>query len=597
MYFVVSDMGEVDPMYQFSLKYFKQLFNNTIATSEKSDDLQTRLDICLEETTVCIYKNVSRGLFEKHKLVFSFLLCSEIMKTEGEITPLEWNFFLRGPIRGIEKQNVPKPENTTWLPLNVWKMACEMSDTFEDFRYIHYDLDKTPVWIRLDEGPEVRANSPPERFLYAVLDPPEYNDGDLPLPDRVNGNWNDRLTAFQKLMFVKVFCEERTTFAVTEFVSECLGKQFVESPPVTLPELFESMSKTTPLVFVLSPGSDPMTSFLRFAKDMGVHENVKSISLGQGQGPVADKMIKNATQFGDWVFVQNCHLAASWMNAMEDIKNIQETSSLLHSNFRLYLSSMPAKHFPVSVLQNSVKVTNEPPKDIRANLRRAFIDMSTTFFEDHPLGMDWRKIIFGICFFHAVILERKKFGPLGWNITYAFSDSDRECALLNMEMFCKDGYIPWETLIYITGEITYGGRVTDAQDQRSLRTILKFFFRPETLKPKYKYSESGIYYPPLVKTLATVKAYIESLPLIDEPEIFGLHENANIAFQLNETNALLATILDVQPRIVAADGGMSNDDITYELAEAVLDRLIDKLDIERANPNMFTVRTNIISSK
>nr|KAI8726848.1 dynein heavy chain 6; axonemal [Biomphalaria glabrata] len=347
MYFVVSDMGEVDPMYQFSLKYFKQLFNNTISTSEKSDDLQTRLDICLEETTVCIYKNVSRGLFEKHKLVFSFLLCSEIMKTEGEITPLEWNFFLRGPIGGIEKQNVPKPENTTWLPLNVWKMACEMSDTFEDFRYIHYDLDKTPVWIRLDEGPEVRANPPPERFLYAVLDPPEYNDGDLPLPDRVNGNWNDRLTAFQKLMLVKVFREERTSFAVTEFVSECLGKQFVESPPVTLPELYESMSKTTPLVFVLSPGSDPMTSFLRFAKDMGVHENVKSISLGQGQGPVADKMIKNATKFGEWVFVQNCHLAASWMNAMEDIiKNIQETSSLLHSNFRLLSVFNACQTFP-----------------------------------------------------------------------------------------------------------------------------------------------------------------------------------------------------------------------------------------------------------
>ncbi|KAK6961899.1 dynein heavy chain 6 axonemal, partial [Biomphalaria glabrata] len=109
---------------------------------------------------------------------------------------------------------------------------------------------------------------------------------------------------------------------------------------------------------------------------------VKSISLGQGQGPVADKMIKNATKFGEWVFVQNCHLASSWMNAMEDIiKNIQETSSLLHSNFRLCLQCLP--NWNVSVLQNSVKVTNEPPKGIRANLRRAFIDMSTSFFEDH----------------------------------------------------------------------------------------------------------------------------------------------------------------------------------------------------------------------
>ncbi|CAL1548574.1 unnamed protein product, partial [Lymnaea stagnalis] len=62
MYFVVADIGEVDPMYQFSLKYFKQLFNNTIATSEKSDDLAVRLETCMEETTTCIYKNVARYL-------------------------------------------------------------------------------------------------------------------------------------------------------------------------------------------------------------------------------------------------------------------------------------------------------------------------------------------------------------------------------------------------------------------------------------------------------------------------------------------------------------------------------------------------------
>ena len=106
-------------------------------------------------------------------------------------------------------------------------------------------------------------------------------------------------------------------------------------------------------------------------------------------------------------------------------------------------------------------------------------------------GMDWRRVIFGLCFFHAVILERKKFGPLGWNIRYEFSESDRECALLNLQMFCADGFIPWDSLIYITGEITYGGRVTDAIDQRCLRTVLRCFFQPSTLDPDYKYSQSG----------------------------------------------------------------------------------------------------------
>lgn len=53
--------------------------------------------------------------------------------------------------------------------------------------------------------------------------------------------------------------------------------------------------------------------------------------------------------------------------------------------------------------------------------------------------------------FHAVIQERKKFGPLGWNIMYEFNDSDRECAFDTMKMFCSEGFIPWDALEYITG--------------------------------------------------------------------------------------------------------------------------------------------------
>lgn len=93
-------------------------------------------------------------------------------------------------------------------------------------------------------------------------------------------------------------------------------------------------------------------------------------------------------------------------------------------------------------------------------------------------------MVFGLCFFHANILERKKFGSLGWNIAYAFAESDRECAMLLLHMYCSTTMeIPWNALQYIIGEINYGGRVTDSWDQRTLKAILWNFFGPHTLEP------------------------------------------------------------------------------------------------------------------
>ena len=89
-----------------------------------------------------------------------------------------------------------------------------------------------------------------------------------------------------------------------------------------------------------------------------------------------------------YVFFQNCHLAASWMLAMETtIKNLSSPEAEVHEDFRLFLSSMPTKSFPVTVLQNSVKVTNEPPKGLRANAKRAFGELSTDTFENHSKMM------------------------------------------------------------------------------------------------------------------------------------------------------------------------------------------------------------------
>lgn len=84
-------------------------------------------------------------------------------------------------------------------------------------------------------------------------------------------------------------------------------------------------------------------------------------------------------------------------------------------------------------------------------MKQSIINNFNFFLFNTVLKENWRKLIFGICFFHAIIQERKKFGPLGWNIVYEFNDSDRECCLQNLKLFCITEHIPWNALIYTTG--------------------------------------------------------------------------------------------------------------------------------------------------
>jgi len=90
--------------------------------------------------------------------------------------------------------------------------------------------------------------------------------------------------------------------------------------------------------------------------------------------------------------------------------------------------------------------------------------------------------------------------------------------------------IPWDALRYMVAEANYGGRVTDDNDRRCLITVLEKYCCTDALKDNYKFSGSGIYYSPPDGKIETYRDYIDSMPLNDNPEIFGLHENANINY-------------------------------------------------------------------
>merc|ERR550532_444845 len=142
-------------------------------------------------------------------------------------------------------------------------------------------------------------------------------------------------------------------------------------------ESYEISKLDTPLIFILTTGADPYSQLLEFAEEQDMMENLLSISLGMGQGPIAERYITTNLERGGWVVLQNCHLCVSWLPRLEKIcEDIEANSDQHNPNFRLWLTSMPSKKFPVPILQNGVKMTNEPPRGLRANMLRSYLGFS-----------------------------------------------------------------------------------------------------------------------------------------------------------------------------------------------------------------------------
>ena len=388
------------------------------------------------------------------------------------------------------------------------------------------------------------------------------------------------------------------------------------------------------------------------------------ISLGQGQEEEAKRAILNdGIKNGSWVLLQNCHLFTSFMPDLAtivqslsqdytDIPNeiiptnsnntntnkhdkhdkhdkhekdkIQVQDNLVNPNFRLWLTSMPVSTFPVSILQNSLKLTTEPPSGIKSNMKKLFDDLTDDKTEPITKPVDptnktpdeikkeeeqiakdnkikkqhFTKILYSLSLFHAVLQERKKFGPIGFNIRYDFnqSDFDTSSQLVNIYLSEADvDYVPWDSILYLIGEVTYGGSITDETDRIVMNsTLLKFI--NENLFEKEKDANGndtdvemkfvfGKYEIPAYTSLEPYQKYINTLPSFDDPDIFGLNDNANIVYELKESSALLGNLTNVLPKELSSKkpGAKSSNEIVLEIISNIAAEQFEEIDKKSRN--------------
>lgn len=221
-------------MYQYSLVWYINLFLSSIADSPKSDDIDIRIANLKTHFTYSLYSNICRSLFKKDKLLFSLILCVGILRGAGSIDSDEWQFLLTGGI--VTDPTIPTNPAQLWLSDKGWGEIQRISQ-MKNFIGFAQDFE---------------ANLEEWKAFYKTGEP--YKE---PVP----GKWNTQLGAFQKLIIMRMIRPDKLVPAIMEFVKSQMGQNFVEPPPFDLAASYADSHNLAPLIFVLSPGTDPMAGY------------------------------------------------------------------------------------------------------------------------------------------------------------------------------------------------------------------------------------------------------------------------------------------------------------------------------------------------
>ncbi|XP_048155560.1 dynein axonemal heavy chain 8 [Corvus hawaiiensis] len=542
LYFLLTAMSMVNNMYQTSLAQFLKLFDQSIARSKKSPVAQKRISNIIEHLTFEIHAYSVRGLHENHKFLFTLLLALKIDIERGHVENREFQTLIRGGA-ALDLQACP-PKPCRWILDMIWLNLVE--------------LNKLPQFEEILE--QIAGSDKQWKNWF---------DKDAPEEEIIPNGYSDSLDTFRKLLLIRSWCPDRTLSQARKYIASSLHEKYTEPVILNLRKTWEESDMRTPLICFLSMGSDPTDQIDSLSRKLNLE--CRTISMGQGQEVHARKLIEVSMEQGGWVLLQNCHLG---LDFMDELLETILTAEIQNDTFRVWITTEQHPKFPITLLQIAIKFTNEPPQGIRAGLKRTFSGISQDLLNVSNLPM-WKPLLYTVAFLHSTVQERRKFGPLGWNIPYEFNSADFTASVQFIQNHLKridiKKGISWNTVRYMIGEVQYGGRVTDDYDKRLLNCFARVWFNENMFDSAFCFYTG--YKIPVCKTLEQYFDYIQLLPAMDSPEVFGLHPNADITYQRNTSADVLDTITNIQPKESGGGSGETRESVVYRSAEDMLEKL------------------------
>ncbi|KAJ0174233.1 hypothetical protein K1T71_010379 [Dendrolimus kikuchii] len=500
LFFVLSDMAGVNSMYQYSLSSYLDVFSFSLRKAMPNVILAKRLKNIIDMLTKNVYDYGCTGIFERHKLLFSFQMDIKLEQSEGNVSQAQLDFFIKGNV-SLEKSSRACP--ASWIPAQGWQDIMKLSIDFPD-----------------------GFGALPDNISRSLDAWQEWFDSDTPESTEIPNHYRDHLQPFEILMLLRCFRVDRIYRALTDYITVTMGEEYITPPVISLDMIVEQTTPFSPVVFILSPGSDPTADLMKLADRCGFGGGkFKYLSLGQGQEGAALALLEGAIQHGQWLILQNCHLLVSFLRELE--KQL-ELMTKPHPEYRLWLTTDPTPTFPIGILQRSLKVVTEPPNGLKLNLRNTYFKMRAHALEECP-HPQFKKLVYVLAFFHAVV------------------------------------------------QVMYGGRVIDDFDRRVVRTYMEEYmgeFLFDKFQPFHFYRDYVFDYviPPEGERDEYIE-FIDTLPLANTPEVFGLHPNAEIGYFSQAVRMMWGHLIELQPQTSEGGGALSREDFIDTTAVDILGQL------------------------
>ncbi|GAB0086567.1 Dynein heavy chain [Sergentomyia squamirostris] len=528
LYFLLSTLPKICHMYRTSLAQFLIKIDESLRQAKPSLVLAKRIAAIIDKITITVYKFQSRGLYEKHRYTLALLMALKIDLQEEKITNEEYEYFVKAG-SGMEVSNAPKNQ-FPWLHESIWLNIVQLSKISKFSNILDQMSNAEKLWR-----------------IWMLEDNPE----NVTVPFKTSPK--DNLSQLQKLLLIRACCSDRVLGQSQKYISESLGNEYLQPILINFDELTRESNAVTPLICLLSMGSDPTADITDLAKKQEIQ--LYSVSMGQGQEILARKLYDTVMSHeGSWLLIQNSHLALDYLDELFLALAKKEKEEYLE-NTRIWMTSADVDSYPINLLQRSIKYTNDPPSSLKASLKITYgnltqdtLDLSNSKF--------YIPLIYAISFMHTIVQERRKYGPIGWNTPYEFNYADwlSSCLFVQnhlLEVEARNSTrsnvnLNWSAIRYMLSEVHYGGRVTDNIDKRLLTAYAQMWFT-DTLVNDDFYLQPGI---PIIKlkTQDEYLKYFDTMEDIKGPEICGLHKNVEINYNVMVAENIFNNIILVEAK-------------------------------------------------